>query len=159
MKLAKELGLKEIKMNDSPRVVIRGMVNGYNISLLLYDKDFDDWSDKNTFANGITSSGIINAIIAEAKQHGFEPGFRADQSSPAKTGSWKDKVIGAQSQGWRCPVHKDAEPRKAPWGKMFCTQWAPVDIEREDGGRPEWSKDEPSEYNGVYRWYCKHKES
>lgn len=155
VRMAREMGLKEVRKKVEPRVVIKGRVNGYDVNLFMYDSDFDEWASENNFANGIVSSGIINAIIAELKTHGFEPAPRA-ASQQGSQPPWKS---GASSGGWKCPHHPDATPKKAHWGKMFCTYSVPVDTTREDGGKPDWARDEAKEFNGQWRWYCSSKEA
>ena len=133
-------------------VVIKTKINGFPVQINI------DKEDLNGAVPEWITSGLLNATVTELKANGVEPDAytpKADSSSSGGGSKW----AGAKKESWTCPEHGDKYIKTSfKGGKSFCSGFVELDESRDDGGRPSWAKDEPSEYQGKWKWFCAHKE-
>lgn len=148
---ALRMGLKRrvIKLNS---VVIKAKINGFPVDIYL---------DETLLASGelpeFVTSGALHVVTSELKSNNVEPlvmAATATAAAPAVS-KWGAKA----SSKWECPEHGSQFIRDSKWGKSYCSAFKPLDESREDGGRPDWAKEEPNEYQGQLKWFCANKES
>lgn len=147
------MGFPRIKENElnSPRLVFHAKVNGFPVSLHVSDSDLDKMIEDGSFLPEAYKDGLVNAIVAELKTLGFDPAPSTPSSEGKSEPAWKKKDSSSQ---WECPEHGGKYVKSFPRGGNFCSAFELAKDDDETG--PSWAKDTPNEFQGVWRWYCKH---
>lgn len=141
----------QMRLNKLSKIIFHGKVNGFPVDL-----DLDEEILSKGEIPDFISSGALNAVVVELKSNGVEPNLSNTAATiENKASKWSK---GGSSQQWECPEHGAQFVRASKWGKSYCAGFKPLDESREDGGRPDWAKDEPNEYQGQLKWFCANKE-